>query len=92
MTSYQPTVSEKVVSGFSRIVAGRIRLYFCRPEPDNIFRVTDEATLKAIGRLEEHRLRDIGVCRKPRRAKWRSIGRGMAPIGIVEFDYFRLDT
>lgn len=53
--------------------------------------VTDEAIVRTIGHLNDHQLDDIGICRKPREPSRRSLGRGIPPLQISEFDYFWLD-
>lgn len=55
-------------------------------------RLTDEATLRELGRLNDHQLRDIGVFRKPKRIQWRNIGRGMAAVPAFQFDYFEFEA
>ena len=73
-------------------IAERTRSWFRSADVSKNGRIEDLPTLQALGRLEEHRLKDIGVYRKPRHTKWETIARGMAPVPIVEFDYFRLDN
>lgn len=64
-------------------------LRIVRPDDGEASHITDTAALRDFDRLDEEQLKDIGVRRKPRRIRWLEPGRGIAPVPVVEFDYFR---
>lgn len=70
---------------------GRMRDLVGRPgaAPAKQLTITPE-TERDLDRLDEHHLRDAGLCRKPRKTEWLDLGRGMPPVPTVRYDYFRI--
>ncbi len=66
--------------------------HLSRPVTDgSAIRFKDTQALEAFSRLSEDQLRDIGVCRKPRRRQWDLFDRTFSPGCKPVFDYFRVD-
>lgn len=77
------------IASLWQIVTTALRI--ASPKAGEASRVVEEATLREFDRLDDERLKDIGIRRKPKRVRWLELGRGMAPAPVLEFDYFRLD-
>lgn len=86
---YPAGIPSSSTGGLQRLLTW-VRRRVVPPDTEQGSRVTDEATLRELNRLNEQQLKDIGIRRELKRTKWLDLGRGMAPVPVNEFDYFRL--